>query len=330
MSEIARSLTTGIAGGPPPETLIISNPEFATLAGPVFQRASSDGAPIITVPMGNTAYSITLPALRRQLGIAAASADGRMLDKIAEALDFVSVLRAGDSLPAEVKTGDASWSAEPAHLRRASTRLRLRLVAWHRHGKVDPGPKGDAILDRLERDPDLPHLILAAIRRTQCEPGLPDGPEIVARLEAISWELSFIEALRERLHDRLAAIAGAIDTATHGLRNDRQHGDMRLQVRRLLRAAIAQVAQRLNQLDATCANVVAMVRDPASCRAIIRADRDWLYRTKRKLVPLFSAWEGAPDGMDDQFWPRMATTYRTLAPLFMATQEWRRGGMNRG
>lgn len=307
-----------------PDTLVISHPAFAQLAGPVFQRAGSDGAPIITVPMGSTACSITLPALRRHLGIDGASADGRMLDKIAQALDFVSVLRAGDTLPAEVATGDASWSADPAHTLRASTRLRLRLVAWHRHGRVDTGPKGEAILDRLAQDPALAQLILAAIRRTQTVLGLTDGAEIVARLEALAWELSFIEALRDRLHDRLTAIAGIIDTATHGLRNDRQHGDTLIQVRRLLRAAIAQVALRLSQLDAQCADVFPMLKDPVSYRPSIRASRDWLYRTQRSLAPLLTAWEGAPSNLDDAFWPRMAIAYRTLAPPFMATQEWTR------
>ncbi len=223
-----------------------------------------------------------------------------------------------------VKTGDASWSVDPAHTLRASTRLRLRLVAWHRDGRVDSGPKGEAILDRLAQDPDLPQLIVAAIRRTQGALGLADGTEVVARLEAMAWELSFIEALRDRLHGRLTTIASVIDTATHGLRNDRQHGDTLVQVRRLLRAAIAQVTLRLNQLDVRCADVFPMLRDPAPYRPIIRASRDWLYRTQRSLAPVLTAWDGASGSLDDAFWPRMATTYRTLAPLFMATQEWPR------
>jgi hypothetical protein len=249
---------------------------------------------------------------------------------IAESLDFIGTLPAGAPLPAEVTTGEASWTADPVHLLRAATRLRLRLVAWHHHGQLEPGPRMEALLNRLANDPQLPHLVTAALRRTQLELRMPTPEALVSLVDTMAWELSFIEALRDRLLLRLQAIAGIIDAVTSGRRNDRHNADVRIQVRRLLNAAIAQVGQRFVQLDAQCADVIPMLHDAPSYRAIIRAERDWLYRTQRALEPMLNQWDNAPRAIDDRFWPRMATAYRTLAPRFMAIQEWPRGGQLTG
>lgn len=315
-----------------PATLALEHPRLAALSDLVFRRSPVDGAAIATLPMGAgpTGISLTLPALCHQFGIDAASADGRMLSAIAESLGYVSTLRAGDRLPAEVKTGEASWTADPVHLLRAASRLRLRLVAWHHHGSLEAGPRMEALLDRLANDPQLPHLVTAALRRIQVDLGMPTPEAFVARVDALAWELSFIEALRDRLLLRLQAIASTIEAATSGHRKDRQRGDMQVQVRRLLNTAIAESGQRFTGLDAQCADVIGLLRDAPAYRATIRAGRDGLYRTLRALEPMLDQWDNTPRGIDDGFWSRMATAYRTLAPRYMATQQWQRGSLGPG
>lgn len=314
----------------PPSQLAISHPHFPQGNQVVFARAAGDGAPIVRLHMGGAGVAITLPALRKHLGIAEDSPDGRMLALIAESLDFVPQLRAGDALPEEVLSGGASWQAGEAHLLRATTRLRLRLVAWYRRdANALPGSE-DALLQHLANDPDLHRLIAAAFRHARDDLGLENSATVVALADSMAGELAFIEALREHLLDRLAAISTTISAATKGVRGGASQTETLIQVRRLLATALAQIGERFTQVDNECARVVAMLREAASYRSLIRSNRDFLYRNKRDLEPMMVQWDGAPAVIDAGFWPRIATCYRSLAPRYMATQTWPRGNRLQG
>ena len=58
------------------------------------------------------------------------TADGQVLSKVAEGLQFVRGLRVGDPLPKEILTREASWEPSERHLRIARQRLTMQLVTW--------------------------------------------------------------------------------------------------------------------------------------------------------------------------------------------------------
>ena len=68
----------------------------------------------MVVLLGEREAALPLRALQREFDIADESEDGRMLALIAASLDFVTSLRLGDALPAEVLSGEASWEPTPA------------------------------------------------------------------------------------------------------------------------------------------------------------------------------------------------------------------------
>jgi len=307
----------GVHPDPVPNICAIVHPGFAALPGPVFRRADGDGAPVVVTRLGQVDAAIPLPALRGHLGIADTSADARMLGLIAEALDYVVALRPGDTLPAEIRTGEASWEVEPAHLLRAITRLRLCLVAWLRGvpARLDGPGVSDAEIDRQ---------IHAASQRAARELGLPSGAAVADLIEAMARELAFIEALRERLHARLTAMSETMETATRGWRGDPYHIEMLVQVRRLLGTALARIGERFAQLDAQSAAIIPFLRGTQEQRSLIRFNRDWLYRSQRAFEPVLEEWDGAPAEIDPRFWRRVGAAYRFLSPRFMACREWPR------
>ena len=67
-----------------------------------------------------------------------------MLGLIAQSLDFVTLLRLGDPLPAEVLSGAASWEPDPLHLQLANARLQWQLVTWLNSGTGGDAPQMDA------------------------------------------------------------------------------------------------------------------------------------------------------------------------------------------
>jgi len=113
-----------------PDHCVLEHRMFPLLGATLFRHAETDGTAVMIVMLGDREAALPLRSLQNEFGIDNDSPDGRMLALIAGALDFVSCLRIGDPLPAEVLSGKASWEPDQAHLQLASAKLRLQLVGW--------------------------------------------------------------------------------------------------------------------------------------------------------------------------------------------------------
>ena len=92
--------------------------------------------------------------------------DGRMLDLIAQSLDFIGGLRIGDPLPPEVLSGEASWEPDELHLQIANARLQWQLVTWLNSGTGADAPAFDAeFLLQVADDPGTTAAGAAGIRQ---------------------------------------------------------------------------------------------------------------------------------------------------------------------
>lgn len=296
---------------------------FTVCGAPVFRRAETDGTPVMVVQMGDREAALPLRSLQREFGIGDDSPDGRMLALIAEALDFVAALRPGDTLPSEVLTGKASWAPDPTHIAIANTRLRLQMVAW-----LTSGTGGERIevtaesLLQVADDPVLRARVQTALDRAARELGLNHADQVLEMLEALGEELSYIEALRERLLGRMIATVAKIEHVAGAWRGDAHQSETATQVRRLANTALQQTRQRFDELDAQTGEVLATLRNADSQRAFIRAHRDWLYRSLRAWEPVLGWWATAGAEFDPAMVGLMGRTYQFLAPRFMAVTEW--------
>lgn len=300
----------------------------ALLAGfiaPLFRRAADNGEPALVVRMGEREGVVTLQTLRRRLGIADNSADGQMLDRIGEALDFVHELRPGDPFPAEILTGDASWRPDAGHRHIATRQLREKLIQWLRAtGTPGSGNITVADFDRTDRDPALRERIHAAFDQVATQLGLPDALRAIGALEDLTTDLAYIEALRERLLVKLRQTARKLDAIGQDRRGSGTNTDMLAMVRRLCQTALQRIGMRLSTVDALSNDIIAALGGGSGQQILIRSCRDWLYRTQRVFAPILAEWDAAPAEIDEQFWSRLARTHRLLAPRFMALQEWQR------
>ena len=298
----------------------LQNRMFTALGNVRFQRSASDGVPMLAVPLGEREGQLPLHSLRREFAIVANSADDRMLNLIGSALEFVTCLTPGDHLPAEVRTGEASWSPDLCHGLIASGRLRLDLVRWLSPNARWSGMGRDvATLQRLADDPalwaDVQAVAVAAARTLD----LQDSNQVLLLLEDFTHELSFIEALRQRLLLPVATLCRQLATLHRTRKRGPVSFDTLLQVHRLSVAAYRQVSNRFDEVDAQVSDTANLLRNPDSQRAFIRSSRDWLYRNYREWTPLLERWEKAtPDDLSRS----LAAAYRFLAPRAMITQRW--------
>jgi hypothetical protein len=290
---------------------------------PLFRRAETDNTPVMVVTLGERQVALPLRSLQREFAIADDAPDGRMLGMIAEALEFVSILRIGDPLPREICTGEASWEPDATHLALASMRLRMQLVAWLNAGAaVDAPEMNDDALLRLADDPAMRHQVQDALAHAATALGLANPEAVVELLEDLAHELAFIEALRDRLLHRVLAMVQKIAHMVQSLRADAPQMDTLTQVRRLSLLAVKQFTRRFEELDANTGEVMAALRNADSQRTFIRANRDWLYRTLRAWQPIIDQWNAAGTDLDDGARELLGRTYQFLAPRYMPVTEW--------
>ena len=307
----------------PPTHCFLGHRLFGRFEQLIFRRLPTDATPVIVVQLGEREAVIPLRSIQREFGITDASADGQMLALIAEALDFVPSLRIGDPLPSEVLTGAASWRPDPDHLRRALMRLQLQLVGWLR-GETGAEPLAfDAeALARADSDPIVRHQIQEAFQRAAAHLGLSSKDAVVAQLESLAGELAYIEALRERLLDRVRLMTRRIDGYSRTFHGDvSQRGSLE-RLRFLSAAALRQLSGRFAEQDAQAGEVMAVLRHLDNHRGFIRCNRDWLYRTQIAWEPLLSEWDKTPHLPDEDHRTLLTLTYQFLAPQFMPVTDW--------
>ena len=306
-----------------PTHCILEHRMFALFGQPMFRRTDADATPVMVVRLGDREASMPLRSVQREFGIPDDSDDGRMLALIAEALDFVPIMRLGDKLPLEVLTGDASWEPGPEHIHRALTRLNLQLVAWlHGTAGSEPIVLDAAALAKADADPVLRQHVQEAFQRAAETLKLPSAESVIAQLESLAGELSYIEALRDRFLDRVRVLAFRIERMFRAVQPDMAQRGSLDRLRFLSGEAVRQLARRFDEQDAQVAEVMAVLRNLDSHRGFIRSNRDWLYRSHMAWEPLLADWDKIADETTDTLRPLLARTYQFLAPRFMPVTEW--------
>lgn len=295
---------------------------FQTLSNVVFRRAEGDETPVIVMSLGEHTAAVPLRALQRELGITDASADGRMLRLIAKSLDYVAGLQIGDPLPTEVLDGRASWAPGAAHCAVAGARLRLQLTAWLRPEAAGVVMPDAGSMRRLDEDPAMRQQVTAATEQAAQALGLPGRADVVRLLEILAEELSYIEALREGLLNRVNSMVARIERFNRAGRINQKRTEMLTQVRRLSATALRQLVKRFDDLDSHTQDVMTALGNVDNERSLIRSSRDWLYRLSLAWEPLLQNWEKAGGLPDNDLWLLMERTYRFLAPRHMPVQEW--------
>ena len=296
-----------------PDLCALHHNVFTTLHDISFRR-SADGAPVMTVPLGEALGSVTLKSLQREFDIGDDSEDGRMLALITESLDFVGSLRPGDKLPAEVLGAGASWNAGSQYKDVAATRLQRQLVVWLSGMGGRPGA--------LDGDTALRAELQAAMSAAAAALDLPGPQEVLTLIEGLTSELSYIEALRDTLLRRVRVMLHKINHLGMRRTRDAAHQETMIQVQRLSEIAHRQLTERFAELDTRTGEVLSVLRAAEAERAFIRSNRDWLYRTSRAWSPLLDEWARSGVVLDGFAWGLLSRTYQFLAPRYMPVTEW--------
>ena len=303
---------------------------FAKLGDIAFRQAESDRTPVLVMPMGQASAAVPLRSLQQELSIDNDSRDGQMLAQIAKALDFVGELRLGDRLPVEVLCGAASWAPGPLHRDIAHARLTLQLTAVFEpsrsHDAAEVGASWAAATPpralAASRVPGMELRLQAAIIGLTTTLALPNPAAAQQVVDDLAHELSYIEALRERLLDRVVRMCGQIEALVQCLANNQSGLELISRVHRLAGIGLTKISARFSDVKVQTADVQLLFQTMEERRIMIRLHRDWLYCSLRAWEEILAAWAMASDIWCEATWPLLSRTYRFLAPRFMPMQEW--------
>lgn len=299
----------------------LSHTGFRMLGDPVFRLSEGTRIPSMVIQLEGHDAVLPLRSVAREFKVDPESADGKMLDLIEQALDFVVSLKLGDKFPPELNGGAASWEPTELDRRTATSRVRHNLVrcVFARSGRPVSIAGGGAT--GWEDQPKNRALLEQAIAGAAVQLDDADEADVTARVASICEEMAYIETMRRTL-------ARGIDTLRDKLLNVRvsevplSERETVNQVQILARTGIKQIMSRFDDVDVRLDDILAMLRDPPAVVAGLRQQRNWLFRTNRAWGTVFADWEAAPKRFDEFALKVMERTYLFLAPRFMTFQEW--------
>lgn len=305
-----------------PEKVEFSNPFFTFCEEITFERRDGEEHPVMIVPMQDQSIAMHFPGVIKELSLTEDDSDHVMLETVSRSLDFVCMLRVGDTIPTEVTTGSASWSVHERHREIAHHRLMLKILSWITKSEREAADAEE--LATLMNDPEIRKTIdegfisvaeALGYERSQKE-------EVVALVELLAEELSYIEALRE-VYQAIRAIKPVVSDLIATSKFDDFMRETANSVDRLTGEAIQSYQHDFLQLDAQTGEIISVLKNADSQVRFIREMRDDLARRLLAWDGIENKWQRLKKKNRTAVDEVLMETYRFLALRFLPAVNWK-------
>lgn len=277
--------------------------------------------PVYNVPLGDVRATLPIDTVAGSFNIKPSSSDADLLQVVKSSLKFVKEIRAGDSIPAELLDGSASWKVEPHHREIAHARVTVQLVSWM-SGK--PMESVDAAeLESIATMPETKKKVQEAFEVMAEKLGLgrERKQEVVAKIEELAREMSYIEALRERaakiqkLYANFSVLLGIYKRERSILEDVKR-------VRILMKKPVSDIAGMFEQIDGNTGEILNTLKKFPSQIKYIRDMRDELHYRFMRWDGLLEQWSGMPLERSAHLDRITRVTYQFAARHFPLNTEW--------
>lgn len=308
-------------GGNDPPRITMEHAFFTKLEDVHFRLAAQDNEPLMVIHFAKNEVALPFLGIKRELGLADDSPDGKMLDLVAKALKYVKGLRIGDPIPKEVLTREASWALSERHMKIAFQRIGVQLVNWMTGGQdliTDPEQ-----LLQLADDPKIKATINQAFGEVAEKLGLgrDHKEEVIVHVKTLAHELAYIEALRDGFR-HVEAMERKVQDLRRIYGRERSVLEVADQVARLGERAVAEFKEQFLEVDAQTGEILAVLRNLENQIAYIRDKRDEIHIRLMAWEDILTEWDGvivkhSPDKPE-----LLRRAYQFLAPRYMMVNEW--------
>jgi hypothetical protein len=291
--------------------------------GAVFKLDPNTGEPVLALDLGNVKANLPFHAVMRAFDITHDSPDARQLDAVAKGLRHVRQIRPGDSIPAELLDGSASWKVEPRHVAAAKGRLIAGLPGAP--GRI-PAAKSSMEFAVLANDAAIAPLVreFYAALGESLGPPAKSADEAEAAVDALSEEFAYIEALRERIAG-LRALIATLRAMRDAYRRDRTVLERISRTIQLLERPIAAYERRFEAFDKSVASTADVTRNAAQHIGLARELRDTMHAETMRWDETITAWAIGLGGTPRSQRARIDETYRFAARHFPIASDWGAG-----
>ncbi|ARJ64782.1 hypothetical protein WV31_03370 [Magnetospirillum sp. ME-1] len=295
--------------------------KFFTSFEDLYFRLTDSGEPVAVLKLATNEAVLSFDGIKREFGMKEDQHDFKMLDKVAEGLQFVRGLRPGDRLPKEVTTREASWEPQDRHRRIAYQRLTMQLVTWLTGNEHVISNVSE--LAQVADDPQVKKNVQLAFTEAAEELGLgrENRDEVVRYIETLAKELAYIEALRDTYGE-----VQKIDEKLQGLRRiygaDRSMIETTDQVGRLSQRALKVFQDYFDQVDAQTGEILAMLKNIDNQIGYIRQVRDALHCRLLPWEDFIQIWKTVFVVRSDDNTNKIRDIYQFLAPRYMQFNDW--------
>lgn len=295
--------------------------KFFTSFEDLYFRLTDSGEPVAVLKLATNEAVLAFEGIKREFNLKAEQHDFKMLDKVAEGLQFVRGLRPGDKLPKEVTTREASWEPQERHRRIAYQRLTMQLVTWLTGNEHVISNVSE--LAQVADDPQVKKNVQLAFTEAAEELGLgrENRDQVVKYIETLAKELAYIEALRDTF-----AEVNKIDEKLQGLRRiygaDRSMIETTDQVGRLSQRALKVFQDYFDQVDAQTGEILAMLKNIDNQLGYIRQVRDALHCRLLPWEDFIQIWKSVFVVRSDDNTNKIRDIYQFLAPRYMQFNDW--------
>ncbi len=286
-----------------------------------FSLSPVSGDPVYNVPLGDVRATLPIDTVAGSFHIKQPSADADLLQVVKRSLKFVKEIRPGDSIPSEILDGSASWKVEPHHREIAHARVTVQLVSWM-SGK--PMESVDAAeLESIATLPETKKKVQEAFEVMAEKLGLgrERKQEVVAKIEELARELSYIEALRERA-GKIQKLYAGFSVLLSVYKRERSILEDVSRVRILMKKPVGDIVSLFEQIDANTGEILnTMKKFPVQIK-YIRDMRDDLHQRFMRWDGLLEQWSGLALERSAQLDRVTRVTYQFAARHFPLNTEW--------
>ncbi|HYH36659.1 MAG TPA: hypothetical protein VD860_00430 [Azospirillum sp.] len=295
-----------------------------SLPGAFFAIEPTSKEPVLNILLGDLKAALPFNTLKESFSIEEDSHDARLLTTVERGLAYVKQIRPGEKIPGELLDGTASWSVDDKHRMIARGRLTVQLVSWITGSEMIVVDLEE--LEQIVEDPNTKDRLKTAFHQLAEKLGIhSDNAEqyINDRIDDLTQELSYIEALRDRFK-HIRALSDAFVKLQQIYRADRTFCSELQRMQGLIKKPLKMYDSIFEQADAQTGEIMGALRTFDATVNFIRKIRDDLRTRLMEWEDILQAWDGVPIERSQQVEQLQKMTYRFLASHFIETKVWER------
>jgi len=295
-----------------------------SLPGAFFAIEPTSKEPVLNILLGDLKAALPFNTLKESFSIEEDSHDARLLTTVERGLAYVKQIRPGEKIPGELLDGTASWSVDDKHRMIARGRLTVQLVSWITGSEMIVVDLEE--LEQIVEDPNTKDRLKTAFHQLAEKLGIhSDNAEqyINDRIDDLTQELSYIEALRDRFK-HIRALSDAFVKLQQIYRADRTFCSELQRMQGLIKKPLKMYDSIFEQADAQTGEIMGALRTFDATVNFIRKIRDDLRTRLMEWEDILQTWDGVPIERSQQVEQLQKMTYRFLASHFIETKVWER------